>query len=161
MRHIRNAWAGAALGALALTSCVSGEGLPAPERLALDQSRPQLALLEQVLREHFAGQGSGSQAPTTCATRRPRALSAEEETELMTRFVRLAPISRCRSTPGGYVDSIVGTRADVIELYDFACTDAAHCAGWITRPGQPATRHALEWREGEWHFTSDRRLLAE
>ena len=161
MRDFRKSLAGAALGALALASCVSGGGLPAPDRLALDQSRPHLALFEQALGEHFAGQGSGAQPPTTCVSRRPRALSADDEEALMTRFVRLAPISRCRTSPGGPVDSIIGTRADVIELYDFACTDAAHCVGWINRPGSPSTRHAMEWRDGAWHFTADRRLLAE
>lgn len=151
-----------ALAVLPLAACVAPQADgSAPRPLAGDQARPQLALLEQVLREHFAGRGSGAEAPTTCVSRLPRPLTVDEEQALMARFVRLAPLARCRTGPDGPIDSIVGTRAEVIELYEFACTDAAHCLGWINRPGRPATRYAMEWQDGAWRFASDARLISE
>src|ERR1700754_3908263 len=89
---------------MVLAACVAARGdPPALPPLAGDRAQPAAALIEQVLREHFAG--AGAAPPTTCVSLAPRALTAAQEEALMARFVRLAPASRCRTSPGGPVDS--------------------------------------------------------
>ncbi|OYW44519.1 MAG: hypothetical protein B7Z08_09265 [Sphingomonadales bacterium 32-68-7] len=148
--------------ALWLTGCAPPRGdppLPAP--LADDRARPALALIEQVLSEHFAAQAGAAGPTTTCVSLAPEPLTADDEAALMGRFVRLAPASRCRPGAAGPSDAIVGTPAELIQVYEFACQSDERCAGWVTRSGRPATRYAMEWRDGAWRFTADRRLLAE
>ena len=145
---------------LSLAACVQmGSDPPPPPPLAEDGGQPALALLEHVLTGHFAA--FGASPPTTCVSLRPGPLSAEQEKELIARFVRLAPASRCRAQGNGHVDAITGETAGVIELYDFACREPEACAGWIAAPGAPATRYAMRFEAGRWRFTSDRRLIAE
>jgi hypothetical protein len=127
--------------------------------LARDQAQPVLALFEHVLGDHFAA--GGSSMPTTCAALRPVALTAQQEQALILRFVRLAPVQRCKPQGAGHVDSITGRPAVVVQVYNFTCADAAHCTGWAVLPGQPATRHAMQFETGEWRFVSDRRIIGE
>jgi len=146
--------------AIALGACASGTGAPPPlAPLAGDRDQPVLALFEHVLTGYFAG--TGATGPTICPELRPAALTAEQEQALIVRFVRLAPAERCKPGEQGPVDAITGEPAALVQIYDFACTDANLCNGWVQLPGAPATRYAMRFEEGAWRFDSDRRILAE
>lgn len=146
--------------AFTLASCVyEGGDPPPPAPLAENSAEPALALLEHVLTGHFAG--AGATPLTTCASLRPGPLSADEEAELIARFVRLAPAARCRAQGGGVVDADTGAAAVLVQLYDFACAEPTRCTGWVAAPGAPATRYAMRFENGAWRFDSDRRLIAE
>ena len=146
--------------ALALGACVAGGGAPPPlTPLAQDAEQPMLALFEHVLKDHFATFGAGS--PTTCAVLRSGQLSAEQERELMVRFVRLAPASRCRSEGDGWRDTITEEPAQIVQVYDFACRAPDQCTGWVAAPGSSAKRYAMRFDNGAWRFTADPRTLAE
>ena len=144
-----------------LGACVAGGGDPPPlPPLSEDPSQPALALFEHVLTGHFAA--FGANPPTTCAVLRPGALTAEQEEELIVRFVRLAPASRCTGsadTPPR--DAITNEPAAVVQVYDFACRSPTQCTGWVSAPGSPAKRYAMAYEGGQWRFTADPRLLAE
>ena len=145
--------------ALGLSACVSGGGEPPPlPPLAEDQSQPVLALFEHVLTGHFAA--FGANPPTTCASLRPGPLSAEQEEALIIRFVRLAPASRCTAAGEIWRDAITDEPAQVVEVYGFACTTATRCTGWAGAPGRPATRYAMRFEDGAWHFAADLRMIA-
>jgi hypothetical protein len=58
-------------------------------------------------------------------------------------------------------DEFTGERAVLIQVYGLECTDAAHCAAWVSRPGSPAVRYAMVFEGEGWRFTGDRRILAE
>ena len=148
--------------AIALGACVSGGGgPPAPAPLAEDQAQPVLALFEHVLTGYFAGAGAGAGGPTTCARLSPTPLTAEQETALIARFVRLAPAERCIAAGQGTVDAITGAPAHLVEVYQFACQGAGPCSGWVAVPGAPATRYTMRFEGGAWRFDSDRRIIAE
>ena len=145
--------------ALALGACVAGGGAPPPlTPLAQDAEQPMLALFEHVLKDHFATFGAGS--PTTCAVLRSGQLSAEQERELMVRFVRLAPASRCRSEGDGWRDTITEEPAQVVEVYGFACRAPLQCTGWAVAPQRPATRYAMRFEDRAWRFAADLRMIA-
>jgi hypothetical protein len=145
---------------LALGACVSGTGEPPPlAPLAEDQDAPVLALFEHVLKGHFAA--FGANPPTTCASLRPGPLSGEQEEALIARFVRLAPASRCVAARGGWQDSITDEPAQIVEVYDFACRTPAQCTAWVSAPGSPAKRYAMQFENGAWRFAADPRLIAE
>jgi hypothetical protein len=145
---------------LSLGACASGGGQPPPPPpLAGDREQPVLALFEHVLTGYFAGAGAGG--PTTCARFSPEALTAEQETALITRFVRLAPAERCVSAAQGLADAITGDPAQVVQVYQFACQGPELCSGWVAVPGAPATRYAMRFEGGAWRFDSDRRIVAE
>ena len=146
--------------ALCLGACISGGGEPPPlTPLAEDQEQPVLALFEHVLTGHFAT--FGANPPTTCARLRPGPLSDEQEEALIVRFVRLAPASRCVAAGSGWTDAITEQPAQVVEVYDFACQSPSQCRGWVSAPGSPAARYAMQFDAGEWRFTRDPRLIAE
>lgn len=146
--------------ALTLGACASGTGAPPPlPPLAGDREQPALALFEHVLTGHFAAAGAG--APTTCAKFSPVPLTAEQETALIERFVRLAPAERCIGGGQGTIDAITGEPAQLVQVYEFACQSPERCAGWIAAPGTSATRYAMRYEGGEWRFDSDRRIVAE
>ncbi|HYD24075.1 MAG TPA: hypothetical protein VEB68_04705 [Croceibacterium sp.] len=143
-----------------LAACVSGGGAPPPlPKLAGDRGQPELALLEHALTGYFAG--AGATAPTTCAALSPTALTAEQEEALIVRFARLAPIARCRAQGSGVVDAITGAPARLVQLYDFTCRDAGHCAGWVAAGGAPAMLYAMHFEGGTWRFAGDPRTVAE
>ena len=145
---------------LALGACVSGGGeTPAPPPLAADSEQPALALFEHVLTGYFAA--FGANPPTTCAMLRPGPLSAEQEEALITRFVRLAPASRCAPVGEGWRDAITEGPAQVVQIYDFACSAPERCTGWVAAPGAPAKRYAMRFEGGMWDFASDPRIIAE
>jgi hypothetical protein len=145
---------------LILAACVAGGGEPPPPApLAEDAEQPVLALFEHVLTGHFAA--FGANPPTTCASLLPGPLSAEQEEALITRFVRLAPASRCAAAVGGWRDAITDEPAQIVQVYDFACRAPDQCTGWVAAPGSPAKRYALRFEQGEWRFTADPRLIAE
>jgi hypothetical protein len=146
--------------AFALGACASGGGQPpAPAALAGDREQPVLALFEHVLTGYFAGAGAGG--PTTCARLSPTPLTAEQETALIRRFVRLAPAERCVAAGQGTVDAITGEPAQAVQVYQFACQTPELCSGWVAVPGAPATRYAMRFEGGAWRFDSDRRIIAE
>jgi hypothetical protein len=146
--------------AFALGACASGGGvLPPPAPLAGDRGQPVLALFEHVLTGYFAA--AGASGPTACARLSPAPLTAEQERELIVRFVRLAPAERCVSGAQGTVDTITGAAAAVVQVYEFACQNAELCSGWVQAPGAPATRYAMRFEGGAWRFDSDRRIVAE
>ena len=146
--------------ALALGACASGGGEPPPlAPLAGDREQPVLALFEHVLTGYFAG--AGASGPTTCARLSPTPLTAEQERELIARFVRLAPAERCGPAGTGTVDAITGQPAAVVQVYQFACQGAELCSAWVALPGAPATRYAMRFEGGAWRFDSDRRIVAE
>lgn len=146
--------------ALALGACVSGGGEPpAPPPLAEDADQPVLALFEHVLTGYFAAFGANS--PTTCAVMPSSALTAEQEEALITRFVRLAPASRCAQAGEGWRDAITGSPAQIVQVYDFSCTTPERCTGWVAAPGSPAKRYAMRFEAGAWRFTADPRIIAE
>lgn len=130
-----------------------------PAALAGDRAQPVLALFEHVLAPYFAA--AGSAVPTTCASLRPTALTAQQEEALVLRFPRLAPAARCRPAGAGHVDSITGKPAAVVQVYEFACRDAANCTGWAMLPGMPATQYTMTFAGSAWQFAGDRRLLAQ
>ena len=139
---------------LVLGACVSGAGEQPPAPLARDREQPVLALFEHVLTGYFATHGAN--APTTCAALRPGPLSAEQEEALIVRFVRLAPASRC--VAGVY--AITGEPASVVEVYAFTCASPELCSGWATSSSSEATRYAMRFEDGQWHFTADLRRIA-
>lgn len=146
--------------AIALGACASGGAGPPPlAPLVADQERPVLALFEHVLTGYFAG--AGANGPTACARLSPAALTAEQERELIARFVRLAPAERCRSGAQGPVDAITGEAAAVVMVYEFTCTSAQLCSGWVQLPGRPASHYSMRFEGGVWQFESDRRIVAE
>lgn len=165
------AWRGASVGrmavirsapllAAALSACAPVGGAPPPlPPLAENPERPELALLEHVLTGYFAA--FGANPPTTCAARQPAPLTAEDEQALLGRFVRLAPLVRCRAGEAGYADAITGEPAGVVELREFACSAATHCAGSIASPGSPPRRYALRFESGAWRVIADPRALRE
>ena len=118
-----------------------------------------LALFEHVLTGYFAG--AGASGPTTCVRLSPTPLTAEQETALIKRFVRLAPAARCIGGASGTVDAITGEPAQAVQVYQFACHSADLCSGWAAVPGAPATRYAMRFEGGAWRFDSDRRIIAE
>lgn len=132
----------------ALAACVSSAGTEPAALLAEDQEQPELALFEHVLTGHFAGLGANG--PMTCVALSPRPLTAQQESELLDRFVRLEPAEQCRTGDG-----------DVVQVYDFACLSDELCGGWVTRSGAPATRYAMRFENGAWRFDRDIRILAE
>lgn len=143
-----------------LGACVSGSGIPpAPPPLAENADEPALALLEHVLTGHFVV--FGANPPTTCAMLRPGPLSAQQEEALITRFVRLAPASRCVAEGEGWRDGITQEPAQVVQLYDFRCREPEQCTGWVAAPGSPAKRYAMRFESGTWRFTADPQILAE
>ena len=145
---------------MSLGACVSGGGTPPPlPPLAEDREQPALALFEHVLTGHFAA--FGANPPTTCASFRPRPLSAEQEEALIVRFVRLAPASRCVAAAGGWQDVLTDEPAQVVEVYDFACRSPTQCTGWVAAPGSPAARYTMQIENGRWRFTREPRLIAE
>jgi hypothetical protein len=146
--------------AFALGACASGGGEPpAPAPLAGDREQPVLALFEHVLTGYFAR--AGAAGPTTCARLSPTPLTAEQETALIARFVRLAPAERCIAAGQGTVDAITGGPAQAVQVYEFACQSAELCSGWVAAPGAPAMRYAMRFEGGAWRFDSDRRIVAE
>ena len=146
--------------AFALGACASGGGAPPPlAPLAGDREQPVLALFEHVLTGYFAG--AGASGPTICARLSPTPLTAEQETALIARFVRLAPAERCIATEQGTVDAITGAPAQAVQVYEIACQEADLCSGWVAAPGAPATRYAMRFVSGAWRFDSDRRIIAE
>jgi hypothetical protein len=146
--------------AMALGACAAGGGAPpALAPLAADREQPVLALFEHVLTGYFAG--AGASGPTACARLSPEPLSAEQETALIIRFVRLAPAERCVIRAQGPVDAITGDPVQVVEVYQFACQNPELCSGWAQVPGTPATRYAMRFEGGVWRFDSDRRLIAD
>jgi len=148
------------LAASGLAACVYDGGDPPPlPPLAEDRSQPVLALFEHALTDYFAG--AGARGPTTCASLGPRPLTAEQEQALTTRFVRLAPADRCQAAAGGWRDAITGERAEVVQVYDFACRSETSCTGWVRAPGKPAMRYAMRFADGAWHFDGDPRIIAE
>lgn len=149
-----------ALATSALAACVSGGGAPPPlPKLAEDPEQPALALFEHALTGYFAA--FGANPPTTCALLRPGPLSAEQEEALISRFVRLAPASRCVAAGDAWRDAITDEPAQVLQLYDFACRTPQQCTGWIAAPGSPAKRYAMRFEGGVWQFTGDPRVIAE
>ena len=150
----------AACGVLAGCVYDAAPGTTLPD-LSRDATQPELALLDHVLRGYFVGAGSGVDRPTTCASLAPEPLGAAREQELIVRFVRLAPLSRCEARNEDAIDSITGETATVVRVYEFACTEPTRCTAWATVPGRPATRHAMHYEQGAWRFTSDRRIIAE
>src|SRR5690606_21000290 len=143
-----------------LAACVYGGGEPPPlPKLAEDAQQPVLALLEHVLTGHFAALGANP--PTTCARLGPDPLSDEQEEALITRFVRLAPASRCIPAGEGWQDAITEEPAQVVQLYDFNCREPQQCTGWVAAPGSPAKRYAMRFESGTWRFTADPRIIAE
>lgn len=146
--------------AFTLGACASGGGAPPPlAPLAGNQDQPVLALLEHVLTGYFAA--AGASGPTACARLSPGPLTAEQERELIARFVRLAPAERCTTGAQGPVDAITDEAAAVVHVYEFACQGPDLCGGWVQAPGAPATRYAMRFEGGAWRFDSDRRILAE
>jgi len=146
--------------ALVLGACASGGGEPPPlVPLANDREQAVLALFEHVLSGYFAG--AGADVLTTCAQLSPTPLTAEQETALIARFVRLAPAERCVSGAQGTVDAITGEAAQLVQVYEFACQSPELCSGWVAAPGAPATRYAMRFEGGAWRFDSDRRIIAE
>jgi hypothetical protein len=146
--------------ALMAGACASGGGEPPPlSPLASDREQPVLALFEHVLTGYFAG--AGASGPTTCARLSPTPLTAEQETALIARFVRLAPAERCIAAGQGTVDAITGESAQAVQVYEFACRTPELCSGWVAAPGAPATRYAMRFEGGAWRFDSDRRIVAE
>ena len=146
--------------AFALGACASGDGQPPPlAPLSGDPEQPVLALFEHVLTGYFAG--AGAAGPTTCARLSPAPLTAEQETALIARFVRLAPAERCIAAGQGTVDAITGEPARVVQVYEFACQSAELCSGWAAVPGAPSTRYAMRFANGAWTFDGDRRIIAE
>jgi hypothetical protein len=147
---------------LLLSACVYGGGGPPPLKpLAEDQSQPGPALIEHVLVGFFASLPAGSDVPTVCASLAPRALEDGQEKALIARFPRLAPRDRCKPSGAGYVDAITGERAELVQVYEFACESPTSCSGWASAPGQPSARYGMRWQDGSWHFARDARLIAE
>ena len=161
LRHFaRQLTATLALGALG--ACVN-EPSPAPPLppLAADPDAPALALIEHVLAKHLAGQAAAADPPTTCVELRPGGLTAGQEEALIARFPRLAPRERCATEVPPPEDEFTGERAVLVQVYGLECTDAAHCAAWVSRPGSPAARWTIVYEGDAWRFSGDRRILGE
>lgn len=157
--------------ALGLSACVyveASDELPAPlPKLAQQQDNPLLALADEVLTDHFAE--AASPVPTTCIAandgRSPEALPQVEETALMERHPKLAPLLRCVDLGEGLQDETTGEPATVIELHSFTCSDEFSCSGWASpktgNTGAPASRYIMEWGAGGWSFVRAQRLIAD
>jgi hypothetical protein len=147
---------------LLLGACVNQPAsAPALPPLAQDRDEPVLALIEHVLAEHFAREGAATDPPTTCVELRPDPLTSSQEEALIARFPRLAPRARCETEMPPPSDEFTGERAVLVQVYGLECSDATHCAAWVSPPGSPAVRYAMVFESDTWAFARDRRILAE
>jgi hypothetical protein len=139
---------------LLLSGCVVQSSPPPPVMppLSADRAQPALALIEHVLEGHFAGPAALADPPTTCVELRPGGLAPQQEQALIARFPRLAPRDRCETEPPPASDGFTGEQAVVVLVHDFACSDAAHCAGWLNMPGSAPTRYAMTYEDGAWRI---------
>ena len=154
---------------LVLAGCapLAGTDTPAMPALAAQQANPRVALLEHVLAGYFASDITNR--PTVCAAvsdgREDDALPPEDEVALIERFDRLAPLSRCSLTPGGWQDADTEQPALVFSLHSFTCTSTASCSGWAGYAAGSAASmsylYKMEWGGSEWSFTRDARALAQ
>lgn len=155
---------------LVLTGCVAMPpgGVPdAPTALAQRQDAPRLAILEHVLARYFTA--DITDPPTVCAAvhdgREEVALPTSEEVDLIERFPRLAPMSRCSLSPAGWVDDESGEPAMVFSLHGFTCPSTSRCTGWAGYRSSPSTSmselYTAEWRGGAWQITRDPALIAQ
>ena len=159
----------AAMGGLLAAGCVplADADIPALPALAKQQANPRVALLEHVLAGYFASDITNR--PTVCAAvsdgREDDALPPEDEVALIERFDRLAPLSRCSLTPGGWQDADTEQPALVFSLHSFTCTSDASCNGWAGYTAGSAASmsylYKMEWSGSEWAFTRDARALAQ
>lgn len=170
MRGKRAPWV--LVGAMALASCTRAQEGPAhdlPEPLPVlvqEQGQPMLALLDHALGRHFAE--AGGDAPIACLSvldgRSEEALPAELEALLMERHPSLAPLVRCTQREGAWLDQEHGTPASVITLHSFTCSARDACTGWAaTQTGaaaSPSYRYTMAYRDGEWRFARNLRLVA-
>lgn len=122
----------ASLSAAACAPVLNGDLLRQANSVADDPARPELALLELRLAEHFAKLGDA--APTTCAglgqydAQRP--LAGELETRLILRFPQLAPFDRCERKGKAFFDSITGEPAIMFDAHEVECQRPDLCTGW-------------------------------
>ena len=156
-----------------LAACVNTPALNTPDQdpdlplLAADRDEPRLALVEHVLANYFASDIVSP--PTVCAAihdgRSEEALPAEQETALIARFPRLAPLSRCTRSGSAWVDSETDTPALVFTVHNFSCPSETSCTGWASytagRTSSPATMYTMTYDGNRWTFERDRRLIAE
>jgi len=147
---------------LLLEACVNEPAAaPSLPPLAEDREEPALALIEHVLAGYFAAQAADADPPTTCVELSPTGLSAAQEEALIARFARLAPRERCSTDVPPPSDGFTGERAVVVQVYGLECSDAAHCAAWVLRPGSSAVRYTMTFDSGAWKFAGDKRILAD
>ena len=165
--------------ALGLSACVyvdQSDTMPDPlPNLAQQQDNPLLALADEVLKNHFAAASASADTaatgpvPTTCIAandgRSPEALPQPQETALMERHPKLAPLLRCVDLGEGLQDETTGEPATVIELHSFTCSDEFTCSGWASAKtggtGSPSMRYSMEWGAGGWSFVREQRLIAD
>ena len=147
----------------ALSACVwpATSVDPARAAFATNPRAADLALLEYMLEQHFAGEEA--QSLTTCATvvagQRgavpfDAGLSEETEKALMARFARLAPFPRCQWDGSRYVDTADGGPAVVFVVDDLQCERVDQCTAWaggVTTPQRSVSRwYTLKFVRGVW-----------
>lgn len=154
MRHV--APLTLALATLASGCMAPGAGVEEISPLALQQEKPQLALLDHILGEYFSADLA---APlTVCAAmsdgRSAEALPPMDEVALMARFEQLAPMARCTQDGAGWKDADTGEPALLFEIRSLSCASAALCSATA---GYTAGPQASEYRQ--YRMTFDRRWI--
>lgn len=159
------------LAILALSACtLPQEEMTTPDvlpPLSQDRGAPELAMLEHVLGIYFSSDLTNP--PTVCAAmhdgREEMALDTQDEIALIARFPRLAPLSRCTLSPGGWRDDETDEPAMVFTLHSFTCASEERCTGWAgyrsTESNSMSYLYTGEWTGEEWTFTRDPRIIAE
>jgi len=135
--------------------------------LAADAAEPRLALAEHLLAEYFSSDIVAP--PTICLAvtdgRAEEALPPEQETALITRFPKLAPLSRCTKSRAAWQDSENEQPALVFAIYNFSCASATNCSGWASytagATAAPSSLYRMRYEGGRWQFERDRRRIAE
>ncbi len=158
--------------AAALTGCVYSAPLDSSEAdalppLAADRAEPRLALAEHLLAEYFAS--DIADRPTVCLAvsegRSEAALPPEQETALLTRFARLAPLARCTWGAQGWRDAESEVAALVFTIHSFTCAGETSCSGWASYTAgsapAPSALYRMAFAGGRWSFERDLRLIAE
>ena len=132
-----------------------------PQTVADDPIRPDLAMIELRLAEHFAAAANSAEPlPTTCAGLKQydglRGFPDNLERRLLKRFPRLAPFDRCVKQGDWYVDSITGEQAAMFDAHQMDCDRPTYCTGWAgfmgPKPKSGWRFYEARYVDGKWRI---------
>jgi len=160
------------LAAVLPAACVQNAALgdaggPDLPPLAADAAEPRLALAEHLLAEYFASDIVAR--PTICLAvsdgRSEEALAQAQETALVARFPKLAPLSRCTRVRTAWQDSEDEQPALVFAIHNFSCASTTECSAWASytagATASPSSLYRMRYEGFRWQFERDSRRIAE